>query len=53
LEFNFYAALSTWLIIFHLQTFKIEKLTRWEVIDVARTLSTEKAKPGAEGKKDK
>lgn len=29
--------------------FQIAKLTRWEVIDVVRTLSTEKAKAGEEG----
>lgn len=28
---------------------QIKKLTRWEVIDVVRTLSTEKAKAGEEG----
>jgi hypothetical protein len=29
--------------------FQIKKLSRWEVIDVVRTLSTEKAKAGEEG----
>ena len=29
--------------------FQIQKLSRWEVIDVVRTLSTEKAKAGEEG----
>lgn len=28
---------------------EIKKLSRWEVIDVVRTLSTEKAKAGEEG----
>lgn len=28
---------------------QIKKLSRWEVIDVVRTLSTEKAKAGEEG----
>jgi len=29
--------------------FQIKKLSRWEVIDVVRTLPTEKAKAGEEG----
>lgn len=35
--------------IIHPFYFQIAKLTRWEVIDVVRTLSTEKAKAGEEG----
>lgn len=38
---NFYLFLN--------QIFQIKKLSRWEVIDVVRTLSTEKAKAGEEG----
>ena len=29
--------------------FQIKKLSRWEVIDVVRTMSTEQAKAGQEG----
>lgn len=29
---------------------QIKKLSRWEVIDVVRTMSTEQAKAGQEGK---
>ena len=29
--------------------FQIKQLSRWEVIDVVRTMSTEKAKAGQEG----
>jgi transcription initiation factor TFIID subunit 1 len=32
-------------------SYQIQKLSRWEVIDVVRTLSTEKAKAGEEGMK--
>ncbi len=38
--------------VLHLQfmcTFQIKKLSRWEVIDVVRTMSTEQAKAGQEG----
>ena len=37
------------LVLYIIFSFQIKKLSRWEVIDVVRTLSTEKAKAGEEG----